>query len=130
MQFPPFSRILPILLFATASTLEAQNGLRDIPDPGVEAQLKAFRLIEGAKINLFASEPAVTSPTNMNWDQQGRLWVVSSPLYPHIQPGKTKKTSSSSSKIPMEMEWQTNTRILPRICTSRRRFCPAMAECM
>ncbi|MBP9222647.1 MAG: HEAT repeat domain-containing protein [Verrucomicrobiales bacterium] len=91
MQFPPFSRILPILLFATASTLEAQNGLRDIPDPGVEAQLKAFRLIEGAKINLFASEPAVTSPTNMNWDQQGRLWVVSSPLYPHIQPGQNEE---------------------------------------
>lgn len=88
MQSPHFSRLLPILLFAAAGTLEAQNGLRDIPDPAVEAQLKAFRLIEGAKINLFASEPAVTSPTNMNWDQQGRLWVVSSPLYPHIQPGQ------------------------------------------
>ena len=24
----------------------------------------------------------------MNWDQRGRLWVVSSPLYPHIKPGQ------------------------------------------
>lgn len=73
---------------ATTVSLQAQNGLRDIPDPSVEAQLAAFKLIEGAKIELFASEPAVSSPTHMNWDAQGRLWVVNSPLYPHIQPGQ------------------------------------------
>lgn len=79
------------LLFAVLPPLAAQNGLRDIPDTAVDAQIKSFRLFEGAKINLFAHEPAVPSPTHMNWDGRGRLWVVSSPLYPHIQPGQEEQ---------------------------------------
>ncbi len=86
---------LPLLVTALAitglSNVAAQNGLRDIPDTAVEAQLKAFKLIDGAKINLFAHEPAVANPTHMNWDARGRLWVVSSPLYPHIQPGQEEQ---------------------------------------
>jgi len=78
-------------LLLLAAPLAAQNGLRDIPDTAVAAQLKAFKLIEGAKINLFAHEPAVANPTHMNWDARGRLWVVSSPLYPHIQPGQAEQ---------------------------------------
>ncbi|MCB1233152.1 MAG: sorbosone dehydrogenase, partial [Verrucomicrobiae bacterium] len=69
----------------------AQNGLRDIPDVEVEAQLKAFKLPEGAKINLFASEPMINKPLNMNWDAQGRLWVVGSSMYPHIKPGQEEQ---------------------------------------
>ena len=50
---------LPLLsaavFFSSLCPLAAQNGLRDIPDTAVEAQLKAFKLIEGAKISLFAS---------------------------------------------------------------------------
>ena len=64
-----------------------QRGLTKIPDTAVQAQLDAFVLPEGAKINLFASEPMVRNPTHMNWDSQGRLWVVGSPLYPQIKPG-------------------------------------------
>lgn len=87
---PKLPHLATALLLA-ASPLAAQNGLRDIPDTAVEAQLKAFKLIEGAKINLFAHEPAVANPTHMNWDARGRLWVVSSPLYPHIQPGQEEQ---------------------------------------
>ncbi|HRQ89236.1 MAG TPA: sorbosone dehydrogenase [Bacteroidia bacterium] len=83
--------LLAALAILAASPLAAQNGLRDIPDPSVEAQIAAFKLIGGAKINLFASEPAVSNPTHMNWDSRGRLWVVSSPLYPHIKPGEEEQ---------------------------------------
>jgi len=80
---------LPFLFsLALSSSLVAQNGLRDIPDTAHEAQLEAFTVREGATINLFAHEPAVKNPVHMNWDERGRLWVVSSPLYPHIQPGE------------------------------------------
>ena len=65
-----------------------QRGLTKIPDTAVQAQLDAFVLPEGAKINLFASEPVVRNPIHMNWDSRGRLWVVGSPLYPHIKPGQ------------------------------------------
>ncbi|MDF1849939.1 MAG: hypothetical protein P1U85_03830 [Verrucomicrobiales bacterium] len=77
-----------VLLATSPPGLHAQNGLRDIPDTSFEAQLEAFALPSGAEINLFAHEPAVKNPVHMNWDQKGRLWVVSSPLYPHIQPGE------------------------------------------
>jgi putative heme-binding domain-containing protein len=72
-------------------TASAQNGLRDIPDPSVEAQLAAFKLPGGARINLFASDPQINKPVHMNWDTQGRLWVVGSSMYPHIQPGQDEE---------------------------------------
>ena len=84
-----FSATLLVSLLAAGA--HAQNGLRDIPDIAVEAQLKAFQLPEGARINLFASDPIVSNPTHMNWDAEGRLWVVGSPLYPHIKPGQEEQ---------------------------------------
>lgn len=90
-MIPKLPFVATAVLSLGLGNLAAQNGLRDIPDTAVEAQLKAFKLIEGAKINLFAHEPAVANPTHMNWDARGRLWVVSSPLYPHIQPGQEEQ---------------------------------------
>ncbi|MCB1234721.1 MAG: HEAT repeat domain-containing protein [Verrucomicrobiae bacterium] len=69
----------------------AQNGLRDIPDPAVEAQLAGFKLPEGAKIALFAGDPTINKPVHMNWDARGRLWVVGSSMYPHIKPGEEEE---------------------------------------
>jgi putative heme-binding domain-containing protein len=76
------------LLFLIVGNGYAQRGLTKIPDTAVQAQLDSFVLPEGASINLFASEPMVRNPTHMNWDSQGRLWVVGSPLYPQIKPGE------------------------------------------
>ena len=83
----PIASAVAIGLVFTGSFAYAQNGLRDIPDTSVEAQLKAFKLPEGAKINLFASEPLIEKPLHMNWDAKGRLWVVGSSMYPQIEPG-------------------------------------------
>ncbi len=76
------------LLVAVSSVAQAQNGLKDIPNPDPAVQEAAFTLPEGAKINLFASDPMLTNPVHMNWDEKGRLWVVSSKLYPLIKPGQ------------------------------------------
>ena len=65
----------------------AQNGLKDIPDPDVSKQIAGFNLPEGMEINLYASDPMIAKPVQMNWDSQGRLWLVSSGMYPHIVPG-------------------------------------------
>ena len=65
------------LLFFTPFTITfGQRGLTKIPDTSIQAQLDSFVLPEGAKINLFASEPVVRNPIHMNWDSMGRLWVV------------------------------------------------------
>ena len=77
-----------LLLLAGALTASAQRGLKEIPNPDVRVQEAGFKLPAGAKINLFAADPQITKPIHMNWDGQGRLWVVGSPLYPHIKPGE------------------------------------------
>lgn len=80
-------RSLFTLVLIAALPALAQNGLKDIPDTKIEAELQTFKTIDGAKVQLFASEPAIVNPTQMNWDAQGRLWVVCSGMYPHIVPG-------------------------------------------
>jgi len=65
-----------------------QRGLGDdLPDPDTTKQRAAFNLPEGMEINLFAADPVIAKPVQMNFDSQGRLWVVSSSIYPHIKPG-------------------------------------------
>jgi putative heme-binding domain-containing protein len=46
-----------------------------------------FTLDNGLQIELWAENPLLFKPTQMNWDPQGRLWVASSALYPMIAPG-------------------------------------------
>ena len=78
---------LALSLSLSCLVASAQNGLTDIPDPDVSKQIAGFNLPEGMEINLFASDPMIAKPVQMNWDSQGRLWLVSSGMYPHIVPG-------------------------------------------
>ena len=84
---------LPICLLSAAalSPLAASQplGLKDIPDPSPEVQTAGFVVPEGFEISLFASEPMLQKPVQMNWDSEGRLWVVCSSTYPHIKPGES-----------------------------------------
>ncbi|NJB86718.1 mono/diheme cytochrome c family protein/glucose/arabinose dehydrogenase/lysophospholipase L1-like esterase [Lewinella marina] len=55
-----------------------------------EDALTTFTTAPGFQIDLFASErefPELANPTQMNWDDQGRLWVSLMPSYPHYKPG-------------------------------------------
>ena len=81
--------ITRILLTLSLGVLaaNAQRGLRDIPNPDPVKQLEGFNLPEGMQIELFASDPMIAKPVQMNFDTQGRLWLVSSGMYPHIVPG-------------------------------------------
>jgi putative heme-binding domain-containing protein len=78
---------IALALSLTCLTSFAQRSLKDIPDPAVAKQLAGFNLPEGMEINLYASDPMIAKPVQMNWDAQGRLWLVSSGMYPHIVPG-------------------------------------------
>jgi glucose/arabinose dehydrogenase/HEAT repeat protein len=66
-----------------------QNNLREIPSPDVQRQLASFQVADGFEVSLFAADPLVIKPIQMNWDAEGRLWVVSSTVYPHLKPGET-----------------------------------------
>ena len=44
----------------------------------------------GYEVSLFASEkefPELANPLAMTFDTRGRLWVLTSPTYPHVLPG-------------------------------------------
>ncbi len=47
-----------------------------------------FQVADGVEVTLWAENPLLNKPLQMNFDPQGRLWVVSSELYPQIEPGQ------------------------------------------
>lgn len=47
-----------------------------------EEERLGFVLPEGFEVTLFASEPDITKPMNMEFDDRGRLWVTQSSEYP------------------------------------------------
>jgi glucose/arabinose dehydrogenase len=78
------------LLIGIAWTVPAfaQRDLKDIPDPDPEIERKSFQVAEGFEVNLYAADPRIAKPIQMNFDSRGRLWIASSSIYPHIEPGK------------------------------------------
>ena len=70
------------------NTALAQRDLKDIPIPDPELERKSFQVAEGFEVNLFAGDPKIAKPIQMNFDPQGRLWIASSEIYPHIKPGQ------------------------------------------
>ncbi|HND52927.1 MAG TPA: HEAT repeat domain-containing protein, partial [Pirellulaceae bacterium] len=66
----------------------AQRDLKNIPDPDPELERKTFIVADGFEVNLWAADPQMAKPIQMNFDSKGRLWVASSEVYPHIKPGQ------------------------------------------
>src|SRR5262245_19235832 len=79
--------LIPTLLALVPSTAPAQRDAK-VPDPDPELERKTFILPEGFEVNLFAADPLLAKPIQMNFDPQGRLWVATSELYPQIKPGE------------------------------------------
>jgi putative heme-binding domain-containing protein len=65
----------------------AQRNLKDIPDVDPAKELASFQVADGFEVNLYISDPHIAKPIQMNFDAQGRLWIASSEVYPHIKPG-------------------------------------------
>ncbi|QMU31490.1 c-type cytochrome [Adhaeribacter radiodurans] len=75
---------IPAIVLVTAMATEEKD--KDYPDP--KEELESFQLADGFEVSLFAAEPMVAKPIQMNWDADGRLWVVSSKAYPHLKTGE------------------------------------------
>ena len=76
--------LIPVLLLITS--MINQEKTRENPDP--KRELESFQIADGFEVTLFAAEPMVVKPIQMNWDAEGRLWVVSSTAYPHLKTGE------------------------------------------
>ena len=92
LRFPAtarlFSTIAAALLLALAVPAFAQRELKDIPNPDPELERQTFIVAEGMEVNLFAADPLLAKPIQMNFDAQGRLWIASSEVYPQVKPGQ------------------------------------------
>ena len=51
------------------------------PTMPADVAAKAFKLPEGFRVSVFASEPEVRNPIAMSWDARGRLWVAENYTY-------------------------------------------------
>lgn len=60
-----------------------QAGQTPTPQPHPE-----FKVDDALEITLWAENPLIHKPIQMNFDPQGRLWLASSELYPQIEPGQ------------------------------------------
>ncbi len=69
--------VASFLLALLPSAAFAQRDAK-IPDPDPEIERKiVHRRADGFEVNLFAADPLLAKPIQMNFDPQGRLWVAS-----------------------------------------------------
>jgi putative heme-binding domain-containing protein len=81
----PFRRLIALACLSVwAGIAVAQE--QDQPDPELERQ--TFKVAEGFEVSLFAADPLVAKPIEMNFDAKGRLWVATSVVYPMVKPGE------------------------------------------
>lgn len=95
-----FERHRPLVAAADARIHSMARGLSvtplRLPEPAnagdspkaltPEEQLATFTVAEGYEVSLFASErDGVVKPTQIAWDEKGRLYVACSPTYPQTQ---------------------------------------------
>ena len=68
---------LPLTLALTAQLVSAQIPLpTDAPKPLTpEQSAAAFKLPDGFRMEVIASEPLISSPSGMCWDERGRMFV-------------------------------------------------------
>jgi putative heme-binding domain-containing protein len=84
------------VFFALLSSLPSVAFARSTQDPAAldpksddpEVERKLLQIPPEFEIQLFASDPLVKRPIAMNFDPQGRLWVLCVPRYPQILPGE------------------------------------------
>ena len=82
-QTTPQTHITPEQLFAEIRKVYPHN---QVHDP--QEQQKGFLVHPEFEVNLFAASPWVVNPIAMAWDDQHRLWVINSPMYPQVLPGQ------------------------------------------
>jgi putative heme-binding domain-containing protein len=78
-----------LLAISLTPEVWAQRAPFPIPDPDPEVERRSFIVADWFEVNLFAADPILAKPIQMNFDPKGRLWLVSSEVYPQIKPGQT-----------------------------------------
>ena len=103
-------RTIPILLAAALASGYAYQsgqpwppGLQKVADQSPvrspEASMKTIVLPPGYRLELVASEPMIQEPVAIDWDPDGRLWVVEMPGYMEDMPATTERQPSGRVSV-------------------------------
>ncbi len=66
-------------------------------------EMKTFFLPPGYRVELVASEPLVQDPILIDWDADGRLWVIEMPGYmPEMNPSPDRERQPNSRVVVLE----------------------------
>jgi glucose/arabinose dehydrogenase len=82
----------PADLVAEVTRLTGPAARQPQHDPNFKEQpVPTFQASEGFEATLWAENPQLYKPIQMNWDNRGRLWIASSRVYPQIRPGQEQE---------------------------------------
>src|SRR2546428_1651810 len=79
-------RFLSAALFAAIALPGAAFAQDSGPDPEIER--RSFKVVDGFEVTLYAADPLVAKPIQINFDPAGRLWIATSTVYPMVKPGE------------------------------------------
>jgi putative heme-binding domain-containing protein len=69
-------------------TPASESGEKPFTSQSKPQPVPNFEIAPGFEVNLYAENPLLAKPIQMNFDPQGRLWIASSTVYPQILPGQ------------------------------------------
>jgi putative membrane-bound dehydrogenase-like protein len=78
-----FTRVIAVIISIISFTFvasAADSGSRSGPEAARE-QLKSMKTPDGLAVTLFASEPQLVNPANMDIDSRGRVWITEGANY-------------------------------------------------
>ena len=87
-----------LLLFSCENALPLPE-TPDSPPRTPEEEMKTFQIEEGFEVQLVASEPLVEAPVHMQFDADGRLWVIEMRGYMNDMEGSEEKLPVGSIAI-------------------------------
>ena len=122
------TRTLALGLLLAATPAFAQKDAPANVDPDPEIERKSFQVADGFEVNLFAADPLLAKPIQMNFDPAGRLWVATSEAYPQIKPGEKQNDKIIILEDTKgDRRRRQDHRVRRRPAHPHRRRCPATA---
>ncbi len=90
--------------YATQDPPPWAPGLQPVPEDSSpvltpEQAMKTFHLPPGYRLELVASEPMIEEPVAIDWDANGRLWVLEMPAYMRDLPGTNEREPSGRVSV-------------------------------
>lgn len=86
-QWEDFRKEMPVLVYKEESKIpnyEKRDPAPKYQEPlSPEESKKLIQVPVGFDLELFASEPDISNPIAMEWDEKGRLWVIETVDYPN-----------------------------------------------